>query len=200
VNFTLTANSELEQLVMNGSGLTGTGNALANLMFSYGGPNTLAGGQGNDTYFVHNSSDVIQENPSEGLDRVYSSTSFTLSDPDVEELALTNPFSIGIGNTSANGLISLANNTGLVAGLDTDVDTLFFLAAWGTSSAEQLNLNDDYLVIQGSLFGSNRQAVLNATSESSGSAVIDAGGGNTLMLTGISKANFEAHIDHLLFA
>jgi hypothetical protein len=33
-----------------------------------------------------------------------------------------------------------------------------------------------------------------------GNAVIDAGGGNTLTLTGVTRAEFEAHIDHLLFA
>lgn len=57
-----------------------------------GGNDTMAGGLGNDTYVVDSSLDVIVEQPSEGTDLVYASTTYDLSTTDIvdpDTLAIT---------------------------------------------------------------------------------------------------------------
>jgi hypothetical protein len=165
---TLGVTEEVEQLVIQGAGFTGTGNDLDNALFSYGGPNTLEGGRGNDVYFLHNTNDLVRENADEGLDIVYADVNYTLSDPDVEDLVLTAPGTTGTGNASANVLMSLASNVALFAGQDAVKDMVYFLTDWGASSAGQLELATDYLTIQSSLFGGSWEAVLSASSRRAG--------------------------------
>ena len=57
----------------------------------------MVGGDGNDTYVVDNTSDVVTEASGEGTDTVNSSVSYTISDADVENLTLT-----GVGNFAGN--------------------------------------------------------------------------------------------------
>ncbi len=76
-----------------------------------GGVDTMIGGAGNDVYFVNDSRDVISENPNEGNDTVRSSVSYVLSE-NVEQLVLTAPGLVAVGN-DLNNLINVAsgNNT-----------------------------------------------------------------------------------------
>ncbi|MFQ5675803.1 MAG: hypothetical protein ACE5G1_07910, partial [bacterium] len=53
---------------------------------------TMAGGAGNDTYYVDNALDTVTESAAAGTDRVYSSASFTLGS-NVENLTLTGSLS-----------------------------------------------------------------------------------------------------------
>lgn len=88
------------------------------------GEDTMAGGDGNETYFVRNGSDVILENPGEGYDdvRVYIGD-FVLPDH-VEELRLVGRHAhVGFGNEGANKLVG-----------DGGRDTL-----WGRGGDDQLN-------------------------------------------------------------
>jgi len=109
-SYTLGAN--LENLVVTGSGSGGngnfdlTGNALDNVLTGDNGDNridgkagadTMIGGTGNDTYIVDHVGDVIVEATNEGLDRVQSSVSHTLS-ANVDYLTLT-----GTADTDAIG-------------------------------------------------------------------------------------------------
>ena len=65
----------------------------------------MAGGAGNDLYYVDNTGDVVTENSNEGTDTISSSVSYTLSD-NVENLTLTGTGSIsGTGNDLDNYII-----------------------------------------------------------------------------------------------
>jgi Ca2+-binding RTX toxin-like protein len=85
---------------------TGHGNAGANTLVGNAGNNTLDGGSGadtmiggtgDDTYYVDNTADLVSESVDEGIDTVYSTLAYTLSD-DVENLVLT-----GAGNDTGTG-------------------------------------------------------------------------------------------------
>ena len=99
-----TLSDNIENLTLTGAAdLSGTGNALDNLITGNTGVNTLAGQGGDDTYIVQNTNDVIIENIGEGNDTVESSATYTLSDH-VENLTLT-------GTSNIDGSGSAQNNT-----------------------------------------------------------------------------------------
>jgi trimeric autotransporter adhesin len=128
--YTLTDN--VENLVLTGAAVSGTGNVLANQLTGNSANNTLNGGVGidslygglgDDTYVVDNLADLVVENASEGTDSVQSSVTHTLRD-NVENLTLTGADTIdGIGNSLANVLTgnSAANVLTGGAGNDTYV-------------------------------------------------------------------------------
>jgi VCBS repeat-containing protein len=100
----------VENLVLSVSGLTGTGNALANQLTGSAGADTLDGGAGvdtmsgsagNDTYLVDNAADVVVEGAGGGTDTVIASANFTLG-AEVENLVLTGAAHVGTGNGLAN--------------------------------------------------------------------------------------------------
>ena len=77
VSFTLGDN--VENLVLTGASINGTGNALANVLTGNGattflmavlGGDAMAGGDGDDTYVVDNAGDGVTENAGEGTDTV----------------------------------------------------------------------------------------------------------------------------------
>jgi Ca2+-binding RTX toxin-like protein len=73
------------------------------------GADVLAGGAGNDAYFVDNSSDQVLENPDEGNDTVYASIDYRLT------ANLDNVILQGSGDLQAygNGLVNaLYGNSG----------------------------------------------------------------------------------------
>ncbi|MFN6579144.1 MAG: putative Ig domain-containing protein, partial [Aulosira sp. ZfuVER01] len=112
----------VENLVLTGSSsLSGTGNALNNLITGNSGSNTLdgkagndalSGGLGNDNYIVDSFGDVVIENANEGTDSVFASVSYTLTD-NVERLTLTGTANInGTGNSLSNSITgNAADNT-----------------------------------------------------------------------------------------
>lgn len=113
--------AEVENLVLLGRAVEGSGNELANrisgnsasnllkglagddLLDGGTGADTMEGGAGSDTYFVDNSSDkVVETSATGGTDKVNSSVSFALG-ANVEELVLTGGWSVnGTGNILAN--------------------------------------------------------------------------------------------------
>jgi len=116
VTYTLGAN--LEDLILTGTNaINGTGNNLSNViegniannvLDGRGGADTMRGGLGDDTYFVDNINDIIEELEDEGVDQVFSTISYTLSDF-VENLTLTgitgNENLVGTGNNRRNTII-----------------------------------------------------------------------------------------------
>ncbi|WP_119305168.1 calcium-binding protein [Dongia deserti] len=139
VTYTLAAN--IENLTLTGSsGISGTGNALDNILIGNTGANQLNGGAGNDrldggagndtmtggigddTYVVQQTGDVVIENAGEGIDTIESSITIAALANNVENLILTGPSAInGTGNTLNNLIIgnSAANTLGGGAGNDT---------------------------------------------------------------------------------
>jgi Ca2+-binding RTX toxin-like protein len=144
ISYTLTDN--VENLVLTGSALNGTGNALDNAitgdslgnvllgglgndtLTGLGGDDTLdggagadsmIGGTGNDLYFVDNAGDSVVELGGEGTDTVSSSISYTLGD-NVENLILTGSASDGTGNSLNNLLTGNALSNHLDGGAGND--------------------------------------------------------------------------------
>jgi trimeric autotransporter adhesin len=124
VSYSMAVNAaQVENLTLTGSAYSGTGNALANNIIGTAGSNvldgglgidTMAGGDGNDYYYVDNTADVVSELAGQGTsDWVYSTVTETLSDPDVENLYLIGAGTIsGTGNSAANTMYGNgANNT-----------------------------------------------------------------------------------------
>jgi Ca2+-binding RTX toxin-like protein len=137
---TYTLGAEVENLTLTGSSaLSGTGNALDNVLTGNSanntltgnagydtlnggaGADTLRGGMGNDLYIVDNTGDSVTENTNEGTDTVQSAITYTLG-TNLENLTLTGTTAInGTGNTADNVLTgnSAANTLTGNAGNDT---------------------------------------------------------------------------------
>jgi Ca2+-binding RTX toxin-like protein len=117
--------TQFENVIGSAFADTLTGNTAANSLTGgagddslVGGANsdTLTGGAGDDTYSVDGASDILIENPGEGLDQVLASATYTLA-ANVENLTLTGTAAIsGTGNAAGNVIIG---NTGanILAGL-----------------------------------------------------------------------------------
>ena len=109
ISYTLT--KYVENLVLKGAALNGTGNVLNNTLTGNdlgnkldggAGSDQLNGGKGDDIYVVDNPSDQVVENLNEGTDTVCNLIDYTLSE-NVEKLTFLGTGDIsGIGNTLAN--------------------------------------------------------------------------------------------------
>ena len=119
----------VEALVLTGSAVAATGNALDNVVIGNGlnnfidggaGADDMAGGEGDDTYVVDNVADVISEAAGEGSDTVLAAVSYSLSE-NVEDLSLTGADNIdAIGNALDNVLTGNAGNNVLTGGAGDD--------------------------------------------------------------------------------
>jgi Ca2+-binding RTX toxin-like protein len=128
---TYTLSDQVEKLTLIGSDtLTGYGNALSNIIISNTGINTLVGGEGNDTYYVDQTSDLVIEYANGWTaDEIISTASYVLSD-NVEKLTLSGWTAVNgtgnalanniTGNTLANSLVGGAGNDSIDGGLGAD--------------------------------------------------------------------------------
>ena len=147
VNYTLGAGEEIEFLRANAgaTGLTLTGNELANTIFGDSGVDTLNGGggndtldgkagadtmdggAGNDTYYVDNAGDVVaRELPAQGTDTVYASVNYTLGAGEEIEFLRANAGATGLtltGNELANNIFGNSGADILQGGLGADTLT-----------------------------------------------------------------------------
>ena len=138
IDYTLGAN--LENLTLTGAAVSGTGNALDNLLIGNAADNLLScgdgndlldggagadkmtGGTGNDRYTVDNLGDQVIETSTlaNEIDSVTSSVNFTLGN-NVENLTLTDGAVQGTGNALDNVLFGNAAANRLTGGAGNDV-------------------------------------------------------------------------------
>jgi Ca2+-binding RTX toxin-like protein len=129
-SITFTLGDNVEHLTLTGTGsISGTGNALNNIIngnnsanFLNGGigADFMTGGGGDDTYFVDNASDKVTEVAGGGTDTVNSSVNWTLG-AETERLVLTGTGSLtGIGNDLANIITGNAAANILNGGIGAD--------------------------------------------------------------------------------
>ncbi|MBL6453916.1 hypothetical protein JMJ55_01190 [Belnapia sp. T6] len=221
VDATLPANVEALRLVgaaRNGSGNAGdnsiTGTAGANLLRGLGGDDSLdggggadllIGGPGDDRYLIHGGGERVMERPGGGWDTVLANIpggGATLPE-NVEALVLLGTTLFGRGNAGNNSLTGSASGNWLLGGAGADTldggggsDTLFggagadlFLVGHGATLIGDFTPGADHLRLSGF---ANFAAVLAATTERAGSAVIDLGGGDSLTLLHVPKAALAA--------
>jgi Ca2+-binding RTX toxin-like protein len=132
ITYTL-ADVDIENLTLTGAGvINGTGNAANNALIGNNANNSLfgldgndslnggigadymEGGFGNDNYTVDNLGDVVNELAGQGMDKVSSSITYQIVDPDIENLTLTGGTAInGYGNNSNNAITGNAGNNQL---------------------------------------------------------------------------------------
>jgi Ca2+-binding RTX toxin-like protein len=102
-----------DDLLWAGSGTDSLSGGAGNdvLYSSLTGLSTLAGGAGNDVYEIHRSDDTIVENPGEGIDTIWTDTSYTMS-ANVENMYLVGSIN-GTGNAGDNTIVGygVGNNT-----------------------------------------------------------------------------------------
>jgi Ca2+-binding RTX toxin-like protein len=159
ISFTIGASflDDIEKLTLTGSAaLSGTGNALDNVLTGNSGSNTLSGmdgndtldpgtagtdvlkgGLGNDTYIVGRATGItVTELANEGTDTVLASVTHTLAN-NVENLTLTGSGAInGTGNTLANVITGNSANNTLSGG--TGADTLIGAAGNDTYTVDNI--------------------------------------------------------------
>ena len=163
---TFTLGDNLENLTLTGSSaITGVGNAGNNTLTANSGINTLQGADGNDSYVVDSTTDIIVETQSGGTDTILSSVSFNISDVDnIENLTLTGAATIdGTGNALANTLIGNSAANALAGG---EGDDVYFVGA-GDEVFEEINNGTDTVSSDVTYaLGANIEALVMTGSES----------------------------------
>src|SRR5688572_9932762 len=141
--------ANVERMVLFGTAVHGSGNALANYITGSGignslagldgndtldgagGADNLVGGKGNDTYFVDNAADKVSEEIGKGKDTIIASSDVTLeANQEVEVITLTGSAGLNVtgsntannikGNAGNNSLNGLGGNDTLVGGKGDD--------------------------------------------------------------------------------
>ena len=84
------------------------------------GRQSMTGGAGNDTYFVDNAGDVVNENAGQGSDAVFASVNYG-STANIETLVMQGGADLqGFGNTLANSIFGNAGNNLIDGGAGAD--------------------------------------------------------------------------------
>ncbi len=195
VDYTLTS-PNVENLTLTGTALNGTGNAANNTLTGNSLANVLTGGAGNDTYVI-DGLDTIVELPGGGTDTVVSSSDYTLTDLNLENLTLTGAAINGTGNSLANVLTgnSLADVLSGLEGNDTYVinsmDTVVVeVANGGTDTVVSsfdytlTDLNVENLTLAGTAINGAGNSIANVLTGNTLDNVLSGGDGNDTLSGG----------------
>jgi Ca2+-binding RTX toxin-like protein len=126
---TLTLGTNLENLPLTGSAVSGTGNSLANTMIGNSGANSLNGGTGSDTLTGGSGADNFILNTTFGSGNVDRITDFNVA---ADTIRLENAVFTGLANGTLAGAAFAANTSGNAADssdriiYETDTGRLFF--------------------------------------------------------------------------
>ena len=220
VSFTLWTN--VENLTLTGTAITGLGNASNNIIIGNAqdnvlngdvGADTMLGGAGNDVFYVDNAGDQASEIANEGTDHVYSSMSFTLW-TNVENLTLTGTAISAGGNASDNIIIGNAQNNVINGDVGADTmlggagDDTFYVDNAGDQASEIADQGTDtvYSSVSFSLWSDVENLTLIGTAISGGGNasdniiignaqdnVLNGGAGDDTMLGGAGDDTFYVH-------
>jgi Ca2+-binding RTX toxin-like protein len=217
VSYTLSDN--VENLILTGTAISGTGNGQENSISGNELDNTLDGGTsadvmngglGNDLYIVDNGGDIVLENANEGIDTVQSSVDYTLGS-DLENLTLTSTATYGTGNELDNSISgnSADNTLDGVAGADTlsggagndtyivdnAADVVIENAGEGTDSVQAsvdyaITGDVESLVLTGSASNGTGNALDNSITGNSTDNILDGGAGADTLIGGLSNDTY----------
>ncbi|NIX75154.1 calcium-binding protein [Microvirga terricola] len=98
------------------------GNSEANILDGRAGADTMSGAAGDDTYYVNESGDLVEEGFNEGTDRVFTEISYTLG-TNVENLTALagKPQAIQLtGNALNNNIVGNENDNIIIGGAGAD--------------------------------------------------------------------------------
>jgi Ca2+-binding RTX toxin-like protein len=106
----------------------------------------MAGGAGDDTYYVDNIGDQAAEADNQGLDLVFSSVSYSLGGQSIEKLALTGSANVNAtGNSLSNSVYGNSGNNLISGGLGNDTligaggsDLFEFATALGATNIDRI--------------------------------------------------------------
>ena len=120
VSYALPAN--IQNITVNGSGLTATANTLGDHLTSTGGANTLVGGSGADTFYVNNIGDTVVTTAGQTADVVISTVSYA-APANIVNLTVQGSGLTATANSLGDNLTSLGGANTLVGG--SGVDTFY---------------------------------------------------------------------------
>ncbi|ESQ86721.1 hypothetical protein ABAC460_22605 [Asticcacaulis sp. AC460] len=200
----------VEVLTLTGTGnLNGTGNSLNNTLTGNAGNNVLDGGAGvdklvggfgDDTYYVDNAGDNVQEQHLQGTDTVFSSVTYSLLGRAVEVMTLTGGGNINAtgnslnniltGNSGNNRLDGGVGNDTLAGGLGSDV-FVFMAGTWKDTVTDFSAAQNDSIDIHAV---TNGVANAGMVTQSGANVLINLGGGNTVTVMGATQADVLSHM------
>jgi Ca2+-binding RTX toxin-like protein len=148
-NLTLTGTRHLNATGNDGANRI-TGNAGDNVIDGLRGADFMAGGAGNDTYYVDNAGDRVAERPDEGTDLIVASVSVYMTTNGVENVTLVGTGDISVtANALANTLIGNDGNNVLNGGLGADImigglgDDTYYVDNTGDRVTEEVGGGND---------------------------------------------------------
>jgi Ca2+-binding RTX toxin-like protein len=196
----LTANSFTELMAGNAGANVFFGSERAQKMFGYGG---------NDTYYVNRRQDIVNESSGQGHDRVYTTTTYILSNSSaVEDLAVTSSETTNTINLTGNDLGNVITGndgrnqiTGRM-GKDTliglDGNDVYVVGGTGTKIMEAADEGNDtvYSLINFALGANQHVEVLRVGSVSSSKTITLYGNGLQKQIVGHEGHNILDPGDH----